>query len=206
MPSRSHGLARPCGTPIAHCRNCADLSFNQSPSHASGSRHTPTNGVLPSNTHSSCRGRQRRSIRQTWDPPGPRRLEHRHHLSMRAAQSSSGMPHETNIAGPGTTKSGDDPTCGQVRMNEPVTSQVHPSLCRLCTAYCPIQVTIKQGRATKSPAIPTPRSMVAIPAPKGGLCPNSIMARNVCFMPSNATRRELRLSPPNGRWTTSRQS
>ena len=30
-----------------------------------------------------------------------------------------------------------------------MTPQVQPSICRLCTAYCPIQVTVEDGRATK---------------------------------------------------------
>lgn len=50
-------------------------------------------------------------------------------------------------------------------------AQVHPSICRLCTAYCPIQVTVENGRATKVTGNPRAPLYGGYSCPKGRALP-----------------------------------
>ncbi|MGF7150229.1 anaerobic selenocysteine-containing dehydrogenase [Sphingomonas zeicaulis] len=50
-------------------------------------------------------------------------------------------------------------------------AQVHPSICRLCTAYCPIQVTVDGGRATKVAGNPRAPLYGGYTCPKGRALP-----------------------------------
>lgn len=51
------------------------------------------------------------------------------------------------------------------------TAQVHTSICRLCTAYCPIQVTVENGRATKVTGNPRAPLYGGYTCPKGRALP-----------------------------------
>ncbi|WP_049785991.1 molybdopterin-containing oxidoreductase family protein [Sphingobium chlorophenolicum] len=51
-------------------------------------------------------------------------------------------------------------------------AQVHPSICRLCTAYCPIQVTVENGRATKVTGNPRAPLYGGYSCPKGRALPD----------------------------------
>lgn len=53
-----------------------------------------------------------------------------------------------------------------------MTAQVHPSICRLCTAYCPIQVTVEEGRATKVTGNPRAPLFGGYTCPKGRALPD----------------------------------
>ena len=50
-------------------------------------------------------------------------------------------------------------------------TQVRPSFCRLCTAYCPIEVTIEDGRATKITGNPRAPLYGGYTCPKGRALP-----------------------------------
>jgi len=52
-----------------------------------------------------------------------------------------------------------------------MSAQVHPSICRLCTAYCPIQVTVENGRATKVTGNPRAPLYGGYSCPKGRALP-----------------------------------
>ena len=52
-----------------------------------------------------------------------------------------------------------------------MTPQVQPSICRLCTAYCPIQVTVEDGRATKVVGNPRAPLYGGYTCPKGRALP-----------------------------------
>ena len=52
-----------------------------------------------------------------------------------------------------------------------MSAQVHPSICRLCTAYCPIQVTVENGLATKVTGNPRAPLYGGYSCPKGRALP-----------------------------------
>lgn len=52
-----------------------------------------------------------------------------------------------------------------------MTAAVHASLCRLCTAYCPIQVTVEEGRATRIAGNPRAPLYGGYMCPKGRALP-----------------------------------